>query len=181
MNNEFICVYISQRMRLSVQHLTNPSLQQNSIGETTYIQGWCDKISAPKTLIPSRVLKEYGTIKEASVGFQTFKEQFESQGYEFNVPQPTRLSSPETFDVCFSGFGKADKAELMNLASSHSMEIRKSVTKHLDMLCYGYNVGATKLAKALEQGVMILNAEQFKNFIETGEVPDDVEQEEIKL
>ncbi|MGX9418924.1 hypothetical protein ACWU4D_16410 [Vibrio sp. WJH972] len=48
------------------------------------------------------------------------------------------------------------------------------MTKHLDILCYGYNAGPTKLAKAMDQGVFILNKSQFESMIETGEVPEDV-------
>ncbi|HCE3233947.1 TPA: hypothetical protein NG565_001406 [Vibrio parahaemolyticus] len=93
---------------------------------------------------------------------------------EFKTPQPNRLSSPNTMDVCFTGFAKDDKSELMSKAESKEMMVRQSVTRHLDILCYGYNAGPKKLEKALEQGVMILNRHQFENLLETGEVPEDV-------
>ncbi len=77
-------------------------------------------------------------------------------------------------DVCFTGFAKVDKEFLTQLAENNSMFVRSSVTKHLDILCYGYNAGPTKLAKALEQGVFILNKGQFEEMIETGEVPEEL-------
>lgn len=77
-------------------------------------------------------------------------------------------------DVCFTGFSKADKTELANLANEKNMMVRQSVTKHLDILCYGYNAGPKKLESALSQGVMILNRNQFVNLLATGEVPEDI-------
>ena len=78
-------------------------------------------------------------------------------------------------DICFTGFKKVDKDELITLAKEHDMSVRGEVTKHLDILCYGYNAGPKKLEKAMAQGVMILNKTQLESMIETGEVPEDVE------
>ncbi|EPM6351019.1 MULTISPECIES: hypothetical protein [Vibrio harveyi group] len=60
------------------------------------------------------------------------------------------------------------------IVNSKEMMVRQSVTRHLDILCYGYNAGPKKLEKALSQGVMILNRRQFENLLETGEVPEEV-------
>lgn len=45
-----------------------------------------------------------------------------------------------------------------------------SVTKSLDVLCYGYNAGPKKLQDAREKDTMILNREEFIALATTGEL-----------
>ena len=73
--------------------------------------------------------------------------------------------------VCFTGFGASKKVELTNLAQDKKFNVVASVTKKLDFLCGGETAGPKKLEKAIEQGVQILSENEFKNLIETGEVP----------
>ena len=47
-----------------------------------------------------------------------------------------------------------------------------SVTVGLDVLCLGPNPGASKMIKALQQDVKIMNLEQFQYMHETGEFPN---------
>lgn len=174
MKEELICTYYCQRGRLTVQHLFNPQYRVDAEGNKTHIQGWCEKVTAPKTLRVDHVIEFHDTLTEANIYYEKAVEFFEAEGYEYEVTKPTRLSSPDTMDVCFTGFNKQDKANLSDLAAANGMEIRQSVTKHLDILCYGFNAGPKKLEKALAQGVLILNSEQLKTLIGTGELPEDV-------
>lgn len=176
--NEVICTYICQRQRLSIQRLFNSKVIVNKHEEPTHIQGWCAVNSSPRTLRVDRVLEIHDSLKEAKEFYAKAKSELKAKGVEFETPQPTRLSSPDTMDVCFTGFAKGDKSNLTALANEKNMLVRQSVTKHLDILCYGYNAGPKKLEKALEQGVMILNQHQFENLLATGEVPEDIEQVE---
>ncbi|EGQ8456663.1 hypothetical protein FDE29_13760 [Vibrio parahaemolyticus] len=171
---DLICTYLSQRNVLSVQQMVNAKLIVNSEDEPTHVQGWCSITSSPRTLRVDHILDIHDSIGEAEIFFKEAKAKLEQSGFEFDVPQPNRLSSPSTMDVCFTGFTKGDKSELTNLAQSKEMMVRQSVTRHLDILCYGFNAGPKKLEKALEQGVMILNRHQFENLLETGEVPEDI-------
>jgi BRCT domain type II-containing protein len=174
LENELICTYFSQRQRLSIQHLFNPKFVIGADGEPTHIQGWCEKVTAPKTLRVDHIVDIHDSLVEANIHFENVAAQLEAEGFEFDRPKPSRLSSPDTMDICFTGFTKSDKEEVVELAKNNGMEIRNSVTKHLDILCYGYNAGPKKLEKALAQGVMILNQNQLEALIETGEVPEDV-------
>lgn len=50
------------------------------------------------------------------------------------------------------------------------MLVRKIVFKGLKLLCYGYNVGLIKLFLVCKVGVIILDENEFINFIELGEI-----------
>ncbi len=73
--------------------------------------------------------------------------------------------------VCFTGFGKSKKEELINIARDNRLKVVASVTKKLDYLVGGDNAGPKKIEKAEAQGVQFLNELQFANLIETGETP----------
>jgi len=165
---EFICTYINSTGITSIQHLTNAKFDDKD--NPHYVQGFCTQAKHPKTLRYDRVIQVFDCFDDA-------KEAFGDEHYklpEYSKAPTNRYSTPETMDVCFTGFAKADKTSLTDLATSHNMFVRASVTKHLDILCYGYNAGPQKLKKALEQGVFILNKSQFETMIETGEVPEEV-------
>lgn len=72
----------------------------------------------------------------------------------------------------FTGFKKDRKSELEALASNNNMLVRKTVSKGLKLLCYGYNAGPTKLSLARKAGAIILDENEFINFIESGEIPE---------
>ncbi|OOF11349.1 hypothetical protein BZG82_04885 [Salinivibrio sp. PR5] len=134
-------------------------------------------MAPPRTLRFDHVLEMHSTQNEAEAYFELAKRKLEQEGFEFETkrsPGASRYSSPETIDICFTGFKKADKDQLITFDKENGMYVRGEVTKHLDILCYGYNAGPKKLEKALSQGAMILNKEQLETLIETGEVPEDV-------
>lgn len=87
---------------------------------------------------------------------------------DFKIKEP----KAETFDVHFTGFKKEDKSALESLASDAGMEVRKSVTKALKLLCYGYNASQMKMDKARKMGVIILSETQFRDFLDTGDFTD---------
>ena len=83
-----------------------------------------------------------------------------------------RRRQSDTLDICFTGFGKAEKAKLTELAEDAGMVVRQSVTVFLNFLCYGPNAGPKKMEKARMQGVIALSASQFEDMIITGEIPE---------
>jgi BRCT domain type II-containing protein len=58
------------------------------------------------------------------------------------------------------------------LAATARLEVVGSITKNLAFVCAGENAGPSKLEKAKEQGVHVLNREQFEHLLETGEILD---------
>ena len=87
----------------------------------------------------------------------------------------TFLSSPiskskDIFLVCFTGFPKDEKAELIKYANENGLFIRKSVTKDLGLLVCGKTAGWKKLEIANKLNVpRVIGTEGFYNFLETGE------------
>lgn len=63
--------------------------------------------------------------------------------------------------VCFTGFTALEQEALMQLASQKGLTVSKSVTKSLDYLVTGPNVGPVKLTKAKSQGVRVITSEDF--------------------
>ena len=75
------------------------------------------------------------------------------------------------FEVCFTGFKKSEKDELIDLAKANNMFLRTTVTKKLGLLVCGYNAGPAKIKMANEDGInCVFGADGFNQFIATGEV-----------
>ncbi|EPB6684102.1 hypothetical protein ACRRGR_000397 [Vibrio alginolyticus] len=172
--SDLICTYLSQCHVLPVQQIVNAKLIVNSKDEPTHVQGWCSITSSPRTLRVDHILDIYEPLSEVKTFFKEAKAKLEESGFEFDAPKSNRLSSSNTMDVCFTGFAKDEKSELMSKAESKESMVRQSVTRHLDMLCYGCITSPKKLEKALAQRVMFLNRHQFENLLETDEVPEEV-------
>jgi len=83
-----------------------------------------------------------------------------------------RILQDYSFKVCFTGFAKADKAELTELAEAAGMKVVTSVSASLDFLCCGDNAGWSKMKKANELGVPLVRHEQIRLLVETGELPE---------
>ncbi|MGI3172535.1 BRCT domain-containing protein [Aeromonas veronii] len=77
-----------------------------------------------------------------------------------------------SFKVCFTGFNKADKAELIELAEAAGMKSATGVSASLDFLCCGDNAGWSKMKKANELGVPLVSPDQIRLLVETGELPE---------
>ena len=78
----------------------------------------------------------------------------------------------ELFEVCFTGFKKADKERLISLAKEKNMYVAADVTNNLGALVCGYNAGPKKIEKAINSAtkVEIMDESEFLHFITTGEV-----------
>ncbi|HHR6207153.1 TPA: hypothetical protein ACS71B_000031 [Providencia alcalifaciens] len=153
-------VYINTKNEVKAQSITNVSENDE------YFQGESllpDEDRKLKTFRKDRVIKYTNSINES--------EEYIADGLEtgkFYVSKP----KSETFDVHFTGFLKADKEKLTELAADAGMVVRKSVTVHLKLLCYGYNASRMKMDKAREMGIIILNENQFREFLVTGDFTD---------
>ncbi|NAX48819.1 hypothetical protein CAG70_17685 [Photobacterium halotolerans] len=159
--SELICVYRNNEGFVSVLSLRNTSHNE------PYIQGWCERFKAPRTLRIERIINTFDTLQDANDYLNNFDPD------EIVSPSQRKALSASTFDVHFTGFKKADKTQLTEIAKANGMTVRGEVTKNLNVLCYGYNAGQKKLEKALDQGCIILNEPQFTALIETGEIPEE--------
>lgn len=73
--------------------------------------------------------------------------------------------------ILFTGFTASYRSELELLAEGFGMKVVKTPSKSLTFLCYGDNAGPSKVAKAQEAGAFIINAGEFLNLLQTGELP----------
>lgn len=174
-NGHYVCIYKNSKNTLSIQEIYNASL--NISGNTEYVQGWSEQHSRPITLRVDRIIKTFKSYNDAEKNFDSIDE---SEVSNISLPSTGRLSTPETMDICFTGFTKDEKETLFEIAKKHNITIRKSVTRHLNILCFGKNAGPSKLAQASSQGVIIVTKEQFETLVETGELPDTLA-EDIQL
>ena len=123
-----------------------------------------------------RVIDVFDTLEEAEQAFEQAEalyadriQQIKSDpGYHGRKLPPKDYS----FKVCFTGFSKADKAGLTELAESAGMKVVTGVSASLDFLCCGDNAGWSKMKKANELGVPLVRDEQIRLLVETGELPE---------
>ncbi|EMO5615840.1 hypothetical protein ACV8MQ_08280 [Klebsiella pneumoniae] len=154
-------VYINANARIGAHSISNVSHSDN------YIQGICQSAHSIRTFRKDRILKECTSADEAEQACQSLLPE--------NYIHLTKETKPKalTFDVCFTGFKKADKERLIDVAGTHNLTIRSSVTQNLQMLCCGYNAGPTKVNAARMKGTVIIDEAGFMHFLETGEIPDE--------
>lgn len=86
--------------------------------------------------------------------------------YSLRPPKKVRLN-----EICFTGFGYSANKELTIIAEENNFHVVKSVTVKLDFLCCGENPGPSKMAKAKNNCSHIIDEEEFRELIETGEIP----------
>ena len=141
----------------------------HSISESVkYFQGICFLDKKLKTFRKDRIVRfvssyEEGNAYIASNTPELIKEQ--------HIIKPEKESK---FEVCFTGFSKADKQRLIDVAIGAGILIRASVTKDLDMLCCGSNAGPAKLEAARGKSVVVVSETQLMSFLDTGEIPVDM-------
>lgn len=154
-------VYINAQGQISAQSICNVSRSAE------HFQGICNVIKKLRTFRKDRVIKLVDSADAASTSLATIKESDYSH-IQLGKPKVQKV----TFDVCFTGFKKADKDRLTESATANGMTVRSSVTQNLQLLCCGYNAGPTKVTAARMKGIVILDENQFENFVKTGEIPE---------
>lgn len=88
-----------------------------------------------------------------------------------HFPPKTERYNKSIAAICFTGFSISDRAKLEREALDAHLHVVKSVTKTLRYLVAGENAGPAKLEKAKDQDVVLLNIEQFRQMLDTGELP----------
>jgi NAD-dependent DNA ligase len=117
----------------------------------------------------TNILKSKSNLSEEEIAFMT-----DAEGWKWIYKHYPSKKDPEKNkpQICFTGFRPAEKEQLFEYAKNKGMKIVKSVTKKLSFLCIGENAGPSKIRKATEQNVIILDDKQFVKMLETGELPD---------
>ncbi|PAM95727.1 hypothetical protein B4N84_06415 [Flavobacterium sp. IR1] len=93
----------------------------------------------------------------------------ERQGWD--IVYALKPKKEPKIEICFTGFSPTEKITLIKIAEENNFHIAKSITVNLNFLCCGENAGPSKIKKAEEQKVVLLDVDEFRNLIETGEIP----------
>ena len=112
----------------------------------------------------TRILRSNTILSESEINSLT-----ERQGWD--IVYSLKPKKEPKIEICFTGFSPTEKSALSKLAEENNFHIAKSITVNLNFLCCGENAGPSKMKKAEEQNVILLNADEFQNLIETGEIP----------
>ena len=122
-----------------------------------------------KTFVKDNILGEYASFAEA-------KNQSILKQKKYEVKTPVKiganmgnpLAKPE---LCFTGFKKAEKTELITMAEAKGFFVRSDVSTSLTALICGDNAGPSKMKRAESAGAVIINGrESYLSFLQTGEL-----------
>ena len=78
-----------------------------------------------------------------------------------------QMEAPKTITIMLTGYKKADRESMGNLATEAGLAIRKTVSSSLDYLIAGENAGPSKMALADELGVEVVGGEEFEDWLST--------------
>lgn len=126
-----------------------------------------------RTFIKNRILKELSEKEFNKLSEQDKERMITELQEKFVVKEKSRSYQRNTgnqVEVCFTGFKKVEKAELISLAKENDMLIRDRVSAQLDILVTGESAGPSKKKSAKGKGIKITDVDGFKKFLETGEI-----------
>jgi NAD-dependent DNA ligase len=83
-----------------------------------------------------------------------------------NQPPKPHKPCDNRLEICFTGFRPDEKQELEDIADRVGYRVVKSVTSKLSTLVTGEAPGPSKLEKAHQQAVVIMDRDQFISSIE---------------
>lgn len=136
-----------------------------------YFQGLCRKANATRTFVIGRVR---GKVLDLETGELLAARDWAAaaRSHPMNEPSLISMGSDDEdegehdaavggIEICFTGFAKADKQRLEELAGLLNMVVRQSVTLGLTHLCTGPNAGTKKMEQAAMVGADIIDEAEF--------------------
>ncbi|OOF64778.1 BRCT domain-containing protein [Rodentibacter pneumotropicus] len=149
-------------------NITNREIRVDEVNDT-YIEGYCYNAMDTRTFRLDRII---GLIEQDDE-FYLPDDWLEKQGI---VRKQTSSYStkykPKNLEICFTGFSRHTREELEELAEIADFTVRKSITQNLNFLVTGDNAGPSKISKAIDVGATLLDEDEFREMIETGEIPE---------
>lgn len=119
-----------------------------------------------KTFITENILSEHSSFNDAKKKSQILQKEY--QMLPRNVTGKTFANTDKKMEVCFTGFSKEEKKELIQIATDKNLFIRTDISSRLSLLVCGLNTGPSKLEKAKTLSIKIINGKQeFINFLES--------------
>lgn len=141
---------------------------------TTYIQGRTASDTFPNTFRKDRVIAflqgQALMLNEAALSTPHINAYDVAASVALTDTRTPRLTVGGQNQILFTGFSSAERAELEQQATGLGMRVMKTPGKALTFLCYGFNAGPSKVAKAQDAGAFIINSAQFQDLARTGEL-----------
>ena len=123
-----------------------------------------------KTFKKTNILSNESSFEEASDKAQILQKDYQIIERKRQPSRDNWNNQEGKFEVCFTGFPKAEKNELIQFANDNGLFIRKTVTKGLRLLVCGKTAGWKKLETANKLDIpRVIGTDGFYNFLETGE------------
>ncbi len=135
----------------------------------TYLNGHCHSTGSYKTFRKDRIL---GTFSNQLNG-QKIVVEFQKKYNILKKRVGTKYNIENKEGVCFTGFVKIEKNELITIAKKNNFQIKPNVSKNVKFLVCGDNAGPSKLKKALILGCYILKKETFLHLLKNKEILSD--------
>lgn len=157
MDNELRFIYCTARGEVTERRVSNAKSNEN------YVTGYCHLRKSPKTFSIHRITDKN----------QNFSGTLLEEAIRNLPPIEQKSNNPNGAAICFTGYKKNDKNTLKELADEKGFYVTSGVIQHLDFLSCGPTAGPSKIKKAKELEVTILNEVQTRLLFETGEVPRD--------
>ena len=129
------------------------------------------KENRAKSFKKSNIIGKSMNLAEAEQHAQQMQNKYEI--IPKNKTGKTFANPEKKFEVCFTGFPKTEKEQLIKMAEQHEMFVRTRVTSKLGLLVCGDNAGWAKIKEAAELDVpSVFGLAGFENFINTGEMSE---------
>ena len=123
-----------------------------------------------KTFKKTNILSTEETIDIAKFKAKLLQKDFEIIARKKRSLKTKTGNQKGNLEVCFTGFSKAEKIELIKYTVDNDLIHRKSITQKLGLLVCGKTAGWKKIETANKLRVpRVSGSEGFYNFLETGE------------
>lgn len=163
-------VYITSHKQIGVYSISNLKI------DDIYFKGYCFQKNRVITLRADRIIKQFDDLALAENYAQNIPQDvFYLFDTLLNQQRKEKVTPIYKIGLCFTGFKKAKKEELIKLATENDLRVVENVSGAVDFLIFdkeSNTVGPAKLAKAEKLGIKIINDEEFLYMLETGVVPD---------
>lgn len=141
----------------------------SSNGRMTYLEGRCHDRKAERTFRTDRIR---GSLTDMDSGelipvkrlLSSVSSRTRMEFRPEAAPKPAATKKWETA-VLFTGFAAARRAELEELAYAAGWDVRSTVGSTLDYLVTGPRGGSSKVAKAEELGVSVIDEDLFRALV----------------
>ncbi len=162
-----LILYTNQQGEILTHQPKNPK------DDGVYLRGYCEIAKGLRTWRKDRVIAEFTDQAALDAYLQANSlEVIATAVQEARRASRFKRQEGQMYEICFTGFSAKERAELEATATTSAMRVKKEVTVNLDFLCTGGNAGPVKMQKAEKQGTCLLTADEFRDLVTDGVMPE---------